>query len=112
MTDSADDLATYTPAPPVRPERPTRGGQQHATGLAVLFILFAVGGFLAFVSFITSSYIMLAMILIPLLFGGMGILHYVTWGYWLQKAERKREQEPNFWEVSQPPVSDLNPRIK
>ena len=115
MSDSADDLAEFTPAPPARPERPASRGtseKRHGTALAVLMLVFLGGGFLAFLAAITSSYIMLAMIAIPLGFGAMGALHYFTWGFWLQRAYREQEKNENFWDVTQPPVSDLNPRIK
>ncbi len=112
MSDSADDLATYVPEPPQRPVAGRSNEKPHGTGLAVMMLLFLAGAFLAFLAFMTSSYIMLAMIGIPLVFAGVGFLHYMTWGYWLQRSYRAEMEQENFWEVRQPPVSDLNPRIK
>lgn len=115
MADSADELADLTPPRPVRPERPStirNSERQHGTGLALLFLIFLGGGFLAFLAAITSSYVMLALIAIPMGFAGVGALHYFTWGYWLQRRYREQGDDENFWDVTQPPVSDLNPRIK
>ena len=105
----------FLPPPPIRPSRPvdSRPPIGFGTAVALLLVLFVCGGFLVFMTVITSSYIALGIIGVPLALAGVSILHYCTWGYWLQRMQRNQQTDSeNFWEVDQPPVSDVNPQIK
>lgn len=102
------------PLPPVRPERPQRKTPPLSIGtaIALLLVLIVGGGFLVFLTVITSSYIALGLVGVPLAIAGVSILHYCTWGYWLQRMQREEEPAQEFWKVASPPVSDVNPQIK
>ena len=108
----SDDLL---PTPPTRPSRSPKARPPIGIGtaFALLLVLFVGGGFLVFMTVITSSYLALGIIGVPLGIAALSILHYCTWGYWLQRMQSSEDAtSENFWDVKPPPVSDVNPQIK
>jgi len=86
-----------TPRLPGESRKQKQKAQDNGTWLALVVVLFIVGGFIALVSLIMPDFAKLLLVVSGLFF--FIAFHYFTWGRWLtakverMKLEEEREQQ-------------------
>ncbi len=81
-----------TPRLPGESRKEKQKAQDSGTWLALVFVLFSVGGFIALVSLILPDFAMMLLVVAGLFF--FIAFHYFTWGRWLTaRVERMKLDE-------------------
>lgn len=81
-----------TPRLPGEARKEKQKAQDNGTWLALVFVLFTVGGFIALVSLILPDFALMLLVISGLFF--FIAFHYFTWGRWLTaKVERLKAEE-------------------